>query len=318
MFGKRVGLGLSLLVVGCTSGGSSGDGDKAQPDPKPSGVEPRPQAEPSAPVQTSQCPLTIEPGARLGPVALGMSKDQLAQTELKLVSTHQSEETEFLNAGTYRVELCAGVVNEVWIEDLRLAPDCVELAGQPVDRKIEREAFIGRFEDCKELPPRIGGSFTECNDGGIRIGYGMGEFIQVRINRPGSDLDDDCSHALDDGSPVSVEEAAFTEMLEQVLNLDQLSPYWHVTEPGRRPLRVVGEVLPFRPPRRKFGEPVVYVTNAQAQSGDDPYLEFTSFRSTATRAKFEFEYGVEGVAGTVEFVTRLGDWRLHHAAVAER
>lgn len=298
--------------------------------PKPADAKAAPESEPApepapgaglGPIQEGECPMDIVPGKSLGPVQLGMTRKQLEQTGFTLATSFEDTDTrtEFINAGPYRVAMCGGLVEEVWIEDLRLGPDCATHDGKPVARDIPRDDFVKLFSDCEQAPPRIGGAFYECHDGGIWIGHGLGEFIQVRVGRPGRDLDDDCSHVLDDGSHVPLEPAALAELVEKTVDSNELTDYWHVSEPGRRPLRIVGgDVLGAQPDFKKFGEPVEWITAEQAAADGKPFLEFTKLTTTATRATFEFRYDVEGIAGTVKYVKRHDSWQHDETSLAER
>jgi hypothetical protein len=279
-------------------------------------VESSPQ---TASAAAQVCPLAIEPGLGLGPVRLGQTREQLVRAWADAEFTSTDDQTEFALVGSLHARLCGGTVDEVWMDDLRLAPDCVTYEGKSLSRTQSRMEFIGLFTGCKELPTRIGGAFVECLDGSVRIGYGMGEFIQVRVGKRGSSLDDECSHALDDGSPAPLGREELGDMLATIIDDVQLSDYWHPTEPGRTPLRVAtSDLMPARPELRKFGEPVVYVPIENARGDGQPFFEVPRLHASATRATIHFAYAVEGLVGKAEFKRRHGEWRLEALTVAER
>lgn len=293
----------------------------ATPTAIPSPPAPPPNARIPTPgtVQKGECPLAIEPGRALGPVQLGSTRRQLEQTGLTITQVHDIDGEQMVRVGPYQARSCDGRVTEAWLDDLRLAPDCVTIAGKPVPRDIPREDLIARFDDCHELSPRIGGTFTECAGGGVRIGYGMGDFVQIRVGLPGIELDDDCRHVLDDGSPVDLSPDEFGPMLEQTVDLDVLGPYWHPELDGRQPLRIVlGQPAPYRVQFNKFGSPVVYVDAAAAANSSLPAFEVTSVTATATTARIEFRYAVEGLAGSTTFRHRMDQWVMTGHELAER
>jgi hypothetical protein len=282
-----------------------------------------PQAPPPAAEQAAApsatppgCPIAIVPGASMGPIRLGDDRAALDVLGLPVEELSSHEDTAIVRVGPYAVELCGGEVAEIWVDDLRGLTDCVTLAGVPLPRDEPREAVIARLSTCREAPPRDGGSFVECEAGGVRIGWGMGAFLQIRVGPPGSALDDECAHRLDDGTPVPLDPAERDALIGQVVDLDVLRDYWHPEVPGRQPLRIVlGEHTAGRPELRKFGTPVVYV---EAARPSEPALEITRLRSTKTRATIEFAYAVEGVSGHAVFVRRHGEWRLEDRTLVER
>lgn len=254
------------------------------------------------------CNLNIVPGQSFGAVKLG---DPVAQ-----FADRAPADTDFADVAGLRVKTCGGRVADVWLDDLRLAPDCVKLDGKPLRRDITLDALKTHFGDCRDLPPRIGGAFIECAGGGVRFGYGMGTFLQVRVAPKGSDLDAECADLADDGRPVPLPVAERDALLQRVLDLDILSPYWHPDRPGRRPLRVAATgplAGPDAPPALTIsGEAVQFV----APAGD--LFEFTALESSARRVRITFRYGPEGLQGSVRFQRRGDQWLLVEKQVGER
>jgi hypothetical protein len=267
--------------------------------------------------QKGACPLGIVPGKSLGPIAIGQRIDTLGASGLALTRVSDYGPASMFTVGEYHVHTCGGAVDEVWIEDLRKAPDCVT-APAKIARTIKREALLASFKDCHDAPPRTGGAFSECEGGGVRIGYGMGDFIQVRVGRPNSKLDDQCEDLLDDGHRVDPDAATLHPLIKQTLDLAELAPYWHSDKPGRDPLRVVKHPALGDPPKLKmFGDPIVWIDAAAAKDGA-PYFELTSIQATSRRVLITFAYPVEGVRGSAEFAKRGDQWSLDTHSVAEK
>lgn len=277
---------------------------------------------PASPLQRGVCPLTVVPGRALGPVALGQAVSSLDQIGLPITRVSRHERTEFVNVGPIRVRACGGHVAEAWLDDLRAAPDCVSVGGKAVERTVARTSLELLFHDCRPLPVRIGGAFTECEKGGVRIGYGLGDFVQVRVAAVGSDIDDECEDVLDDGKPVPVPPTELAKLLQRTLDLDVLAGYWHSDTPNRGVLRIVKVdglgTPPTSPALSMFGSPVVWIERAQADKDKMPAFEFTSIQSTARSVTISFRYPVEGVVGSAKFQKRHGEWILHGKRVAER
>jgi hypothetical protein len=275
-------------------------------------------AAPSATPQKSSC-LELAPGKSLGPVRLGMNREEIEKLGLPIEEKSKHEGTELLKAGAYQVELCGGKVVEVWLQDLRAAPSCLAFGEKTIQKDLPREQVIARFSECKELPPRKGGSFTECEGGGLRLGYGMGDFLQVRVTEQGSKLDDTCEMRLDDGGTVALAPEVLAKLLQQTLDIDQLAQFWHSNLKGRDPLRVIdNEVVPRTAKLSMFGNPVTLVPRATALKDKQPYFEFARVTTTLTKTTIEFSYPVEGVVGKTVFEKHGSDWRLVDKDVAER
>lgn len=306
---------ICLVVVGCDrTKPPAGEASDARATPS---AAPAPAPGPLAP-QKGQCPIEIRSGEALGPMRIGQKREALEELGLAVKTVNKSKDTEFVEVGPFHAELCGGAVVDTWLDDLRSAPDCVFVAGKKVDRAMARDTFIGLFSGCKPLPPREGGSFVEC-DGGVRIGWGMGDFIQVRVVKKGSKIDDSCENLLDDGAPAPLPAETRAELIQKVLDLDLLAQFWHSNLPGRDPLRVLrNDVVEDTPKLSMFGSPVEYLTRAEAEQKKLPYFELTKLESTKTKTRIEFRYPIEGVMGHVVFVKRWDSWILDEKDVAER
>ncbi|MBI3201674.1 MAG: hypothetical protein HYZ29_09040 [Myxococcales bacterium] len=277
------------------------------------------QAAPSGPAQSGECPMAIVPGVALGPIRIGETPAELARHGLPVKATSSYDSTEFYEVGPYHAKLCGGKVVDAWIDDLRKAPDCVTVGGKKLERTIDRLQLIGLFSGCKDAPPRTGGDFKECESGGLRVGWGMGEFIQIRVGKKGTRLDDSCEMLLDDGKPVALPAAEKAKMLQKVLDLDLLAPFWHREQPGRDPLKVIeNEATADKPDLTIFGSKVIWVKKGDAQQQKLPFFEFEKLTASATKARLEFRFPVEGVVGHAEFEKRGDNWYPSDKQVAER
>jgi hypothetical protein len=321
---------LGPLLLGLIALGAGCDHEKPRPTGAPDATSAPPAASTAAspnasstastPQQKGQCPLAVVPGVALGPVRLGATREDLEHLELptKQVSKYP-DTTEFVEVGPIHTKLCAGKVVDAWIDDLRKAPDCVSVAGQKVDRAESRAAFQKRFSSCRDLPPREGGSFVECEGGGVRIGYGMGDFLQVRVAPKGSDIDDTCAIVADDGTPVPLPSDVSAKLLQKTLDLDLLAPFWHSNLPGRDPLRIAkSKAATGTPELSMFGSKVVWADKAELDKKKLPYFVFDKLESSATKVTIEFSFPPEGVHGSVMFKKRFDDWQLEQKQVYER
>lgn len=320
-----------LVLVSCTPG--KNQSVPLQPDTGPAPLEsaaavaasatPAPSASwppPTPPLsaQKGACPMTLRPGLSFGPISIGQRTETLAASGLPVKKVSEYGPVAFFEVGPYHARSCGGAVDDIWIDDLRTAPACLAAPGE-VPRSIARQPFLKLFRNCHDLPPRIGGAFVECEGGGVRVGYGTGNFLQIRVSRVGSDLDATCEDLLDDGHAEPLDGATLHALLERTLGLDLLSPYWHVDQPHRDPLRIVPhDLLGGAPPKMKmFGSPVQWIGRETAQKDGLPYFELTSIRATARRVTIEFRYPVEGIHGAVEFARRGDRWELEKKSVVE-
>ena len=257
----------------------------------------------------------IVPGKSLGPIAIGQRADTLSVSGLPVTKESDYGPSSIFTVGSYHVSTCGGAVDEVWVDDLRKAPDCVMGPGK-IARTIQRDALIAAYKDCHDAPPRTGGAYSECERGGLRIGYGMGDFIQVRVGRTGSTLDEQCEDLLDDGHAETLSPADLQPLVKQTLDLPELAQYWHPDKPGRDPLHIVKHPALGDPPKLKmFGDPVVWIDPAGKKNG--PSFELTSIEATARRVVIKFRFDAEGVQGSAEFAKRGDRWSLDKHSVAE-
>jgi hypothetical protein len=169
------------------------------------------------------------------------------------------------------------------------------------------------------MPGRIGGTFEKCHDGGLYVGHGMGEFLQIRVRPKAFPFDDACAIATDDGSAVELSPRERSSIFKKTLNLSELSGYWHVDKPGRDPLRIVKTPLVVEESLTMFGSPVKWIAEGEATKGS-AFFVVTKLAATKTKATVAFAYPVEGLVGTAVFgrSSAVDEWRLESANVSER
>lgn len=288
------------------------------PSAAPSGSPLAKLVPPSRPGPRNPCPLTIEPGVAFGPVLLGETLADLTAAGLtvKKVSDTHAEVT--LTGGeTLKVTLCEGKIIDIWIDDLRKAPACVAFAGTKIAPTIDRLDLEKALGGCTEAPPRIGGTFERCVDGGVYVGHGLGTFLQIRVRPKSFPFDDACEIAKDDGSPVTLTEPQKQKMLETTLLMKELSPYFHPKLPGRDPLRIVKTPLLAEHDLMMFGSNVAWIEEKEAKAGT-AFFRITALVASKTKAKLSFEYPIEGVSGTATFSHRFSEWRYESGEVREK
>ena len=72
-------------------------------------------------------------------------------------------------------------VREIWVDDLRKLPPCLKIDGKTISSKFKVEDVSRFFGPC-EKEDRIGGTFLHCKNSRLHFGYGMGEFLQLRVS----------------------------------------------------------------------------------------------------------------------------------------
>jgi hypothetical protein len=248
-----------------------------------------------------------------GPVDVGETREELLKLGAKPKGGASTDDEGYFEVAGLNVSLCGGKVIDVWLDDLRKAPDCVTFAGKPIARTVAREALEKQFGSCVATAARTGGEFEKCADGGVYVGHGMGDFMQIRVRPRGAafDLDGSCERAKDDGAPIPLDAKTRAKILEKIVILDVLGPYWHPSTPGRKPLRIVkSDAFAEKPVFMMFGEDVTWIDRAEAKPGT-AYLEITSFAAQKTRVHVEFAYPIEGVRGSADLVPDgMGGYRV--------
>ena len=78
-----------------------------------------------------------------------------------------------------------GVIEDIWIEDLRKFPREVGFAGKPVPRNASLDEIKQAFGPCQKVSGVKGGVFFNC-DTGVTLGCDFaetGKFVQIRLKR---------------------------------------------------------------------------------------------------------------------------------------
>ncbi len=262
--------------------------------------------------------MTIVPGTSFGPIALGETLEDLKQGGLAVSNVTDSHADVAVGKATMRVSLCAGKIVDIWIDDLRQTPSVI-YEGKTLAQTTPREELEKTFGGCTDMPARIGGAFEKCQGGGLYVGHGMGDFIQLRVRPKSFPFDDMCAYATDDGSKVDLSPKERSSLLKQTLDLAELAKFWHVDKPGRDPLRIVKTSLAPEESLKMFGAPVKWIDEKEATKGT-AYFTVTELSATKTKATVAFAYPIEGVVGTALFArsTPTDNWRLDHATVSEK
>lgn len=106
-------------------------------------------------------------------------------------------------------------------------------------------------------------------------------------------------------------------LAQLAIDLPALEKYFHPEVPGRKPLCVVhNQVFRDQPALTKFGQPVRYVTPAEAASGS-PCVEFSRVEVSGSSATAELAYKVEGIRVTVQYRKTGDTWRVENHTLAE-
>jgi hypothetical protein len=119
-----------------------------------------------------------------------------------------------------------------------------------------------------------------------------------------------------DEAPAEAPLADVQEVLQLVIDDEALTPYLHLEQPDRFPLRVATRNLPKGIELVKASKPVVLVDDPEADK--KPTLVFTEVDVKKDTASVRYRYDVEGVRGACTLERRDGHWNLKKSRVAER
>ena len=116
----------------------------------------------------------------------------------------------------------------------------------------------------------------------------------------------------------STSNADDTRKLAQLaIDLPALEKYYHPEVAGRKPLCVVeSQVIGDKPALTKFGQPVRYVSAAEAAGA--ACIEFTRIDVTGDSATVDVAYKVEGIRATAQYRKSGESWRLEHHKLTEK
>ncbi len=173
---------LLALLSACRS-----DPPPPRRDPRPNPQTPaRPStvtdAAPSA-ADASVGPIDLQPGVGIGPVAIGMSREQLGALGLP-ATVNESQET--ATYGPYRVGFDNGTV--AWVEtSIRDAPRGFNMYGVMVPPGTTTlDAVTRLIPQCGAVEVAEGGNRTSCQDGKLAVlqGSAPGSPVTFRVARP--------------------------------------------------------------------------------------------------------------------------------------
>lgn len=114
-----------------------------------------------------KCPIAVVPGKSFGPLALGMSADDMKNLGLKIKIVSG---TRFYLVGMFAVGLDES--NKVQFIEAEIGdlPHCVKFEEATLSPKSTPEKLAKRFESCSSQKMLYGGNIIECK--GLQIGSG--------------------------------------------------------------------------------------------------------------------------------------------------
>lgn len=137
----------------------------------------------TAAADASIAPINLQPGVGIGPVSIGMSREQLSALGLPS-TTNESQET--ATYGPYRVGFDNGTV--AWVEtSVRDAPRGFNMYGVMVPPDATTlEAVTHLIPQCGALEVAEGGNRATCQDGKLMVlqGSAPGSPVTFRVSRP--------------------------------------------------------------------------------------------------------------------------------------
>jgi outer membrane receptor for monomeric catechols len=109
------------------------------------------------------------------------------------------------------------------------------------------------------------------------------------------------------------------QLAQLAIDLPALEKYYHPEVPGRKPLCVVqNQVIGDTVALTKFGQPVRYVSSAEASAGGSACLEFSAIDVSGDTANVGLSYKVEGIRATARYRKSAGTWRLESHTLSEK
>ena len=109
------------------------------------------------------------------------------------------------------------------------------------------------------------------------------------------------------------------QLVQMAIDLESLQKYYHSTLPGRKPLCIVkNDVVSGDLALKKFGEPVRFLSAAEAKKPGAACIQFSKIEIQGDAATVEFTYMIEGLRGTATFRKAGGTWRTEHHHITEK
>ena len=106
------------------------------------------------------------------------------------------------------------------------------------------------------------------------------------------------------------------DVLQAVIDDDALTPYLHLEQPNRFPLRVSGRDLPKDLQLVKATKPVVLVDDPSKEP-KKPVFVFTEIEIKGEEATVRYKYDIEKVRGSATLNKPYGRWTVKNSHVAE-
>ncbi len=128
------------------------------------------------PPENHEMKMEIVAGASIGPLRLGMPRDEIPEARRVERGAGSVDNIEFF--------LENDVIVELWIKDLRSFPHEVRYEGRTVDPLATSTQLKEIFGPCSETEPVLGGVRFDCAPG-LQLGFGGpdGSSVQVRVRR---------------------------------------------------------------------------------------------------------------------------------------
>jgi len=104
-------------------------------------------------------------------------------------------------------------------------------------------------------------------------------------------------------------------VLQLVIDDEALTPYLHLEQPDRFPLRIAGRDLPAGIALTKATQPVIVVADPSKEK--KPVLVFTEISVEGDEASVRYRYDVEKVRGSSSLRRKAHGWELSRSRVTE-
>jgi len=104
-------------------------------------------------------------------------------------------------------------------------------------------------------------------------------------------------------------------VLQLVIDDEALTPYLHLEQPDRFPLRIAGRDLPAGIALTKATQPVIVIADPSKEK--KPVLVFTEISVNGDEASVRYRYDVEKVRGSSSLRRKAHGWELSRSRVTE-
>jgi hypothetical protein len=131
-------------------------------------------------VKSMPTTLEVRPGTAIGPVGLGMRKEELEALQLPLTSEARDDQFQVRVASPLRVVLKGGIVVSIEVT-LTGSPVPVTLSGQALSQSSTLDELSRVFPECGPLQRGEGGDLVRCAGGTTLLKQGSTEPRPVSI-----------------------------------------------------------------------------------------------------------------------------------------